>query len=227
MKKNIPKHIAVIMDGNRRWAKMHDMATIEGHRKGVDALIRTVEEANRIGIKYVTFYALSSENFQNRSKVEVRELLKLIEEGIRIHIPRLKKEGVRLNVFGNLEALPISTRFVIKQVVKQLAGGKGVVVNIAINYGGRDEMIKAAQSLRDKKLKITKKGFEKALYTAGTPDPDIIIRTGGQKRLSNFLIWQAAYSELYFTDTLWPDFGARGFQKALDGFNQKKRNFGR
>ncbi|MCH7541471.1 di-trans,poly-cis-decaprenylcistransferase [Patescibacteria group bacterium] len=227
MKKNIPKHVALIMDGNRRWAKMHDMATIEGHRKGIDALIRTVEEANRIGIKYVTFYALSSENFQNRPKVEVRELLKLIGEGIRRHIPRLKKEGVRLNVFGNLEALPISTRFVIKQVLKQLAGGKGVVVNIAINYGGRDEIIKAAQNLQDKKLKITKKGFEKALYTAGIPDPDIIIRTGGQKRLSNFLIWQAAYSEFYFTDTLWPDFGMKGFQKALDGFNQKKRNFGR
>lgn len=227
MKKNIPKHVAVIMDGNRRWAKMHDMATIEGHRKGVDTLIRIVEEANRIGIKYLTFYALSSENFQNRSKVEVRELLKLMEEGIRRHMPRLRKEGVRLNVFGNLETLPISTRFVIKQVIKQLAGGKEAVVNVAINYGGRDEIIKAAQSLQDKKLKITREGFEKALYTADIPDPDIIIRTGGQKRLSNFLIWQAAYSELYFTDTLWPDFGVRRFKKALDDFNQRKRNFGR
>ena len=227
MVRKIPKHVAIIMDGNRRWAQLHGLPAIEGHRKGVDALVRTVEAARTLGIKYLTFYALSTENYQNRAKDEIRLLLKLIEEGIREYIPRLKKEGASLNVIGDTNALPIVTQLAIKQAEKQLSSGKRIILNLAINYGGRREILMAAKRLMENNLNFTEEEFEKALFTHATPDPEIIIRTGGRTRLSNFLIWQGAYSELYFTDTLWPDFGAKELQKALKGLDEGERNFGR
>ena len=225
--KKVPKHVAIIMDGNRRWAQEHGLPAIEGHRKGVDALVGTVEAARELGIKYLTFYALSTENYQNRPKDEIRTLLKLIEEGLREYIPRLKKEGAKLKVLGDKKALPIATQLAIKQAEKQLSSGKRIILNLAINYGGRREILMAAKRLAEKNLNLTEEEFEKALFTHGIPDPEIIIRTGGRTRLSNFLIWQGAYSELYFTDTLWPDFGAKELQKALKDLNERERNFGR
>ncbi|OGY27019.1 MAG: di-trans,poly-cis-decaprenylcistransferase [Candidatus Woykebacteria bacterium RBG_16_43_9] len=227
MARKIPKHVAIIMDGNRRWAQQHDRPFVEGHRKGVDALVRIVEAARGLGIKYLTFYALSTENYQNRPKGEIKLLLKLIEEGLGKYVPRLKKEGAKLRVIGNTKALPVVTQFAIKQAEKQLSSGKEIILNLAINYGGRREILMAAKNLAEKNLNFTEEEFEKALFTYSTPDPEIIIRTGGRTRLSNFLIWQGAYSELYFTDTLWPDFGAKELQKALKGFSERERNFGR
>jgi len=225
--KKVPKHVAIIMDGNRRWAQEHGLPAIEGHRKGVDALVGTVEAARELGIKYLTFYALSTENYQNRPKDEIRTLLKLIEEGLREYIPRLKKEGAKLKVLGDKKALPIATQLAIKQAEKQLSSGKRIILNLAINYGGRREILMAVKRLAEKNLNLTEEEFERALFTHGIPDPEIIIRTGGRTRLSNFLIWQGAYSELYFTDTLWPDFGAKELQKALKDLNERERNFGR
>ncbi|OGY27640.1 MAG: di-trans,poly-cis-decaprenylcistransferase [Candidatus Woykebacteria bacterium RBG_19FT_COMBO_43_10] len=227
MSKTVPEHVAIIMDGNRRWAQLHGLPFIDGHRKGVDALVRTVKAARTLGIKHLTFYALSTENYQNRSKREIRALLKLIEKGLGEYVPRLKKEGAKLRVIGNTKALPIVTQWAIKQAEKQLSSGKRLILNLAINYGGRREILTAAKSLAEKNLNFTEEEFEKALFTHSTPEPEIIIRTGGRKRLSNFLIWQGAYSELYFIDTLWPDFGAKELQKALKGLDEGERNFGR
>ncbi|HEX7456636.1 MAG TPA: polyprenyl diphosphate synthase [Candidatus Nanoarchaeia archaeon] len=227
MKKNTPAHVAIIMDGNRRWAKRRGLSPTEGHRKGVDALIKVVEYAAGVGIKYLTFYTLSTENYKNRTREEIAGLLNLIEEGIKQHIPRLKKNGVKVNIFGEIGALPVVTRLAIKGAVKQLSGGKRATINLAINYGGRAEIIRAARRLAEKNLQFTEEEFEKGLYSADLPDPELVIRTGGRRRLSNFLIWQAAYSELYFTDTLWPDFDGGQLQKALKDYANQVRNFGR
>ena len=227
MVKNLPIHIAIIMDGNRRWAKKRNLTPLEGHKEGMGALIKVVEYAAKAGIKYLTFYTLSTENYKNRSKEEIAGLLKLIEEGIREHIPRLKKSGVRVNVFGDIKALPVAARLAIRGAVKQLSGGRRVTINLAINYGGRAEIVRAAKIVAEKNLQFTEEEFETGLYSFGVPEPELVIRTGGRKRLSNFLIWQSAYSELYFTDTLWPDFDGRQLQKALNEFGKQTRNFGR
>lgn len=227
MKTTRPVHVAIIMDGNRRWAKKNGLGPIEGHRKGIDALIKTTEESAKLGIKYLTVYALSTENYKNRSREEVGAILKLIEEGVTKHLPRLKKEGVRLNCIGDLDALPAATKLAINRSIGALSKGKRGVLNVAINYGGRDEIIKTAKKLAEKNLPFTEEEFEKNLFTEGMPDPNLVIRTGGCSRLSNFLLWQTSYSELYFSDTLWPDFGEREFKKIVDDYSERIRNFGR
>ncbi|OGY26146.1 MAG: di-trans,poly-cis-decaprenylcistransferase [Candidatus Woykebacteria bacterium RIFCSPHIGHO2_01_FULL_39_12] len=227
MNEILPIHVAIIMDGNRRWAKKHKVNPIEGHRKGVDTLIKIVEEAVRIGIKYLTVYALSTENLKNRTKSEVLALLKLIEEGFTKHLPRLKKEGARLNCIGDVKTLPISTQMIINRAIDELKGGKNVVITVAINYGGRDEILRAANNLTVEKRPFSESQFEDQLYTAGMPDPNIVIRTGGHKRLSNFLLWQSSYSELYFTDVLWPDFDAKELGRAIKSLKTGVRNWGR
>ncbi len=226
MKSVLPKHIAIIMDGNRRWAKLRGLSEIDGHRKGVEALIETVEEAGNLGVKYLTVFALSTENYKNRTNEEIGGLLKLLGEGAKKHVPYLKKKGVRLNCFGDLKSLPTPTQMIIKKVMKELSGGNRGVLSIAVNYGGRDELLRAAEKVVEEGLKFTEGVFESKLYTKGLPDPDLVIRTGGQKRISNFLLWQISYSELYFTDTLWPDFGKAQLKKALKDFELRKRNFG-
>jgi undecaprenyl diphosphate synthase len=227
MDKRVPEHVAIIMDGNRRWAKKRSLDPLEGHRRGVDTLIKAVEYAAEKKVRFLTVYALSTENYRNRSKKEIVGLLKLMKEGISIHIPRLKKEGVRLGIFGDINSFGIATKLAIKKAQKELSDGKGPVLNLAVNYGGRAEVLRAARKLSEKNPQFTEKGFERELYSAGIPDPDLIIRTGGHRRLSNFLIWQSAYSELYFTDTLWPDFDEEEFQKALSEYEIRVRNFGR
>src|SRR3989344_585973 len=200
MQGKLPKHVAIIMDGNRRWAKEQKLPAIEGHRKGVESLVKTVELAGELGIKYLTVYALSSENFQSRSKEELSGLLQLLKEGFSKYLPRLKKNGLS-------------------------PGKKGVLV-VALNYSSRTEILQAAKKLKEKSLEYSEKNFTAGLYTSSTPDPGLLIRTGGQKRLSNFLLWQLSYSELYFTDTLWPDFDKKDFYKAISYFQSAKRNFG-
>jgi len=224
---NIPQHIAIIMDGNRRWAAQKKLPELEGHRQGVDTLVETVEFALKAGIKYLTVYALSTENYANRSSQEVRGLLQLLEEGARKYLPKLKKVGVRMKFIGKIGLLPLTTKLVLETVTKQLSTGAAGILVVAINYGGREEIIEAATSLVKEKAAINKENLEKFLTTAGIPDPDLIIRTGGQKRLSNFLLWQASYSELFFTETLWPDFNKIEFTQILKNYSQRKRNFGK
>ena len=226
MKSNFPKHIAIIMDGNRRWAKRNKVSEFEGHRKGIDSLIDTVEIAGKMGIKYVTVYALSTENYKERSKEEIRGLLYLLKEGYDKYRQRLKREGIRLNFIGNFEKLPRASRFIISKAKKELHKGKKGELTIAINYGGREEIVKAAQETIDNKDPISEANLNRNLYTASLPDPDLLIRTGGSKRLSNFLLWQLSYAELYFTDILWPDFDKNQLRKALDYYKLAKRNFG-
>ena len=226
MKDSVPQHIAIIMDGNRRWAKAHNLPEIEGHRKGMETLIETAEEIGKLGIKYLTVYALSTENFQRRGRDEISSLLSLIDEGAKKYLPRLKKAGVRLNVLGDLEELPITTQLIIQTLVRELSRGKKAVLNVAINYGARDEIVRAAKRLAEQGLDFAEEEFRRQLYTVEIPDPDLLIRTGGARRLSNFLLWQVSYSELYFTDTLWPDFDQKELGKAIEFFRKSKRNFG-
>jgi undecaprenyl diphosphate synthase len=227
MKKMVPSHVAIIMDGNRRWAKKRRLPPMEGHKKGTDALVSTVEAAVEFGIRYLTVYALSTENYKSRSEEEIKTLLGLIKSGLNKQLGRLKKEGVRLNCFGDLKGLPFATQKIVNYTEKELSKGGRIVVNIALNYGARDEIIQAARKLAEQNLEFKEDNFRKQLYTSGIPDPDLVIRTGGAKRLSNFLLWQVSYSEFYFTDTLWPDFDKRQLQKAIEKFRLSKRNFGR
>ena len=226
MKNNFPNHIAIIMDGNRRWAKKNNVSEFEGHRKGVDSLISTVEVAGKMGIKYVTVYALSTENYQERSNDEIKGLLYLLKEGYEKHLPRLKKEGVKINFIGNIDKLPKASRFIINKAKKELSGGNKGTLTVAINYGSREEIVIATQRLIESGGLVSEINLKKNLYTFNLPDPDLLIRTGGNKRLSNFLLWQLSYAELYFTDCLWPDFDKNQLRKALDYFKLAKRNFG-
>ena len=226
MKRNIPNHIAIIMDGNRRWARKNKLSEIWGHRQGIEALIEIVEEAVIMKVSFITVYTLSSENFQNRSKTGIGDLLKLIGEGFSKHLPRLKKYGVKLEFIGDIKKLPKSTRILIGKAKMDLSEGKNCLLTIALNYGGRQEIVQAADRLRKKGLPITEGKFSKELSGASSPDPDILIRTGGAKRLSNFLLWQLSYTELYFTDTLWPDFTRRDLHKAMKFLKSSKKNYG-
>ena len=227
MKVSVPKHIAIIMDGNRRWAANHNLPELEGHRQGLDTLVKISEEAKKMGIEYLTVYALSTENFQRRGGDEISGLLALVNEAAKKYLPRLKKAGVRLNVFGDLESLPLLTRSAIKQVENELRFGKNGVLSVALNYGARSEILRAAAKVAASKGEFTEEEFAKELYSKDIPDPDLLIRTGGMKRLSNFLLWQLSYSEIYFTDTLWPDFDKRQLGKAVEFFRKSRRNFGR
>jgi undecaprenyl diphosphate synthase len=220
-----PTHIALIMDGNRRWASKRGLRPNVGHQAGVEALEKIVKEAILQGIKYLTVYALSTENLKNRQAFELRSLFSILQKGFTSKLPSLRKEGVKVNFFGDLEGLPFTVKKALAETEKQLKQGERLVLNIALNYGSRAEIIKAAGEAQ--KSKLTEKTFADHLYTAGVPDPDLIIRTGGEKRLSNFLLWQAAYSELYFSGTLWPDFNEKELKKALKDYENRKRNFGK
>ncbi len=222
---NTPQHVAIIMDGNRRWAQAKGLKTVAGHKAGIEALEKVVKEAARVGVKHLTVYALSTENLKNRSKLEIGSLFSLIQAGFIEKLPVLKKEGVRVNFFGEIDSLPSPVKKILSETKKQLQKGKRLQLNIALNYGARMEILAAVKAI-DSTKKITEKEFSLLLDTSDIVDPELIIRTGGEQRLSNFLLWQAAYSELYFTKQLWPDFDAKSFQKALREYSKRKRNFG-
>lgn len=218
-------HVGIIMDGNRRWARQHGLPVKDGHKEGVEALERVVREAVKNKINYLTVYALSTENLIERDKSEIGDLFSLIKMGFVSKLPILKREGVRVEFLGNIDKLPTTVKKILETAKRTLASGKNLQLNIAINYGSREEILKASLNVIDSKT-VNEETFSQFLYTKNLPDPDLIIRTGGQKRLSNFLLWQAAYSELYFTDTLWPDFDEKDFLEALEDFRLRKRNFG-
>ncbi len=221
-----PVHVAIIMDGNGRWAKAHGLPRTEGHREGVKIVKRITKVASSHSVKFLTLYAFSTENWK-RSKEEVNFLLNLFVEAINGYIGELRQNNIKLNFIGDIEALPYFLRQAIKYAIKGTRNGQLMTLNIAINYGGRREIVQAIQKICKKNIKdINEKTLNNFLYTAGQPDPDIIIRTSGEKRLSNFLLYQSSYSELFFTETLWPDFGEKEFISILDEFQLRKRRFG-
>ena len=220
------KHIAFIMDGNGRWATSRGLPREEGHKIGVKSFINTVEYCRKIGIEYITVYAFSTENWK-RPKREVDAIMALLEQYLDNFFSEEKAEGIgRVKFIGDVSVLNISLKTKIKAIEKLTANRKGVL-NVAVNYGSRLEIANAVnQLIAEGKKKVTPDDINSALYTGECPDPDLIVRTGGDLRISNFLLWQAAYSELYFTDTLWPDFGPEEIDRAVTEFYSRKRRFG-
>jgi len=224
-----PQHVAIIMDGNRRWARARHLPAIAGHRAGVEALRRTLRAARTRGIHYVTAYAFSSENWQ-RADEEVRGLLRLLEEVVTSEVPDLVRDGVRLRVIGRLWELPEGLQRAIAGAMERTAAGAANTLTIAFNYGGRKEIVDAARALVRRGLDaeaIDEEAFASTLYTAGTPDPELLIRTGGETRVSNFLLWQVAYAEMHATTVLWPDFAEGDLDRALADYASRDRRFGR
>lgn len=226
MDDRIPQHIAFIMDGNGRWALSKGMQRSVGHRYGIKALKRTFEYVFGLGIKYMSIYAFSKENLK-RPKEEVQTIMKLLDEYIDDCLPDLLKDEIRLNIMGDINILNDISRKKIEKALQNTAGFSEKVLNIAFNYSGRDEIIRAAnKAIMDGYKELDQKILEKYLYSAGIPDPDLIIRTSGEQRISNFMLYQSAYSELYFTKTLWPDFSKKTLDAALRSFKNRHRKFG-
>jgi undecaprenyl diphosphate synthase len=226
---DLPRHVAIIMDGNRRWARQHDKPEIEGHAAGVEAIRELLKHAVRRGVPVMTLYAFSRENWA-RSDDEVTGLFGLLEAAVRSETDELRRQGVRVRLLGRLDELPEETRRSIGEALDATADGDRLVLNIAFNYAGRTELVDAVRRLvaaGTSPGSIDEAAVSAALYTAGLPDPDLLIRTGGEQRISNFLIWQSAYAELYFCDALWPDFGPEAFDQALLEFARRHRRFGR
>jgi undecaprenyl diphosphate synthase len=225
MAKSQINHLAIIMDGNRRWAKKKGLPVSSGHAEGVKALDRTAKACKKFGIHQVTVFVFSTENW-GRSKGEVAALVKLLEKAIREYTDKMDEEKVRLKVIGRIKDFPKSLQSAIDKAVNKLKGHQHDVLTIALSYGGRDELVRAAQKA-SKQGRIDEKSLAANLDTAELSDPDIIVRTGGQMRLSNFLPWQGVYSELYFTNTLWPDFGEKDLAKVVREYAKRQRNFGK
>jgi len=227
--KNIPKHLAIIMDGNRRWAKERGLPLFKGHRRGVEKAKEVVEWCRKRGIKTLTLYVFSTENWRRPEK-EVAFLMRLFSIFLTRELKTLQKERARLLVVGSRKDLPARLAKKIEEAEGATRKNKNRTLVIALSYGGRSEIVEAVKKIVRKKItadKINSGQIEKHLYTRGLPAPDLIIRTGGQQRLSNFLIWQSAYAELYFCRKYWPDFSEEDLEEALNDFSQRKRNFGK
>jgi len=226
---DLPRHVAIIMDGNRRWARRHHKAELEGHAAGVEAIRELLRHVVRRGVPILSLYAFSRENWA-RSDEEVAGLFNLLEAAIRSETDELAQQGVRIRLLGRLDELPDETRRSIASALGATAEGTRLQLNIAFNYAGRTEIVDAFRRLAASGIpadEIDEEAISGALYTAGMPDPDLVIRTGGEQRLSNFLIWQSAYAEFYSSPLLWPDFGPAAFDHALLEFARRTRRFGR
>jgi undecaprenyl diphosphate synthase len=226
---SIPYHIGIIMDGNGRWAEEHGLPRLEGHRAGTDNLRRVLEACGEYGVKIVTIYAFSTENWQ-RPLDEVRGLMGILERVMEKEVENLHREGVRLRHVGELHGLSDKLRKAVLDAIELTKDNEGLTLNVAFNYGGRAEIVRGARRLLEDGVdpgSVDEELFAKYLYTAGLPDPDLIIRTGGEMRLSNFLLWQSAYAEYYSTPTYWPDFDKEELAKALRAYAQRDRRFGR
>jgi undecaprenyl diphosphate synthase len=229
----LPEHIAIIMDGNGRWANRRSLPRVAGHRAGIGPVRSTVESCARLGIKVLTLYAFSVENWK-RPRTEVETLWRLLRFYLRRELPELMKNDIRLEAIGRLEALPAQVRSELDAAVAATSLNRGLLVNLAINYGGRAELADAVNAILDAArrkgelsgLRIDEEMISANLYTSHTPDPDLLIRTSGEMRISNFLLWQIAYAELYITETLWPDFGRTDLLKAVLDFQRRDRRFG-
>lgn len=229
----LPKHVAIIMDGNGRWAKGRGLRRVSGHKNGVKAVRDSVEGAAEIGVKYLTLYAFSTENW-NRPKTEVDALMKLLISTLKKELKTLMDNNIRLQAIGELENLPKSGQRELQEVIDATKDNKHMQLNLALSYGSRTEMVQAtkriAQAVLDKKLSIEDINhdcFAQHLYTADMPDPELLIRTSGERRISNYLLWQIAYAELYFTPVLWPDFRRENLFEAIYDFQNRERRFGK
>ncbi len=227
-----PNHVAIIMDGNGRWAKARGLPRVAGHRRGADAVRRVVRGAGELGIPVLTLFAFSTENW-TRPADEVSDLMGLLRHYLRNELEELRKNGVRLRVIGNRDGLAQDIVGDIADAESMTRGNSRIDVNICINYGSRDEILRATRSLARQVAagelaadRIDANLFERELLTAGVPDPDLLIRTSGEQRISNFLLWQCAYSELVFVDTLWPDFGKEDLERATAEFRRRERRYG-
>ena len=225
----IPMHVAIIMDGNGRWAKARGLPRLAGHRAGTENLRRIIEACIEFGIKCLTIYAFSTENW-GRPKDEVKGLLRILEDVIDRELMELHEEGVKLRHIGRLDKISPKIKKKVLDAIELTKENDRLVLNVAFNYGGRDEIVHAIQQMIADGVepdKVTDEAVSKYLYTAGVPDPDLVIRTSGELRISNFLIWQAAYAEWYFTPIYWPDFNREELLAALTEFNQRERRYGR
>ena len=225
----LPAHIAIIMDGNGRWAKRRSLPRVAGHKAGIEPVRITVETCARLGLRALTLYAFSVENWK-RPRAEVETLWRLLRLYLRAELPDMARNDIRFTAIGRIEALPDFVRAELEETVRATAGNRGLQLNLAINYGGRAELVDAVKALiedsRRRDVTIDEDAIAARLYTAGTPDPDLLIRTSGEMRVSNFLLWQIAYSELYVTDTLWPDFKRTDLLKAILDYQKRDRRFG-
>jgi undecaprenyl diphosphate synthase len=231
---SLPKHIAIIMDGNGRWAKQQGFRTrIRGHEVGVEALRRTTQACGELGIPYLTVYAFSEENWA-RPKAEVNALMKILVSSLKKELPTLMKQGVQLQAIGKLNLLPESAQRELQEVKDATAGNSTLVLTLALSYGSRQEMLHATRQLAQEVAdgtrtvdSIDEAAFSGALYTAGMPDPDLVIRTSGEQRISNYLLWQISYAELVFMPVLWPDFSKEHLEDALAQYAQRERRMGK
>lgn len=224
----LPNHVAIIMDGNRRWAEQRGLPRLEGHRAGLENVHSVIGYLNHHQVKYVTIFAFSTENW-SRPKDEVTGLLRLLEERIDKESLEFHNKGVRLRHLGGLDGLPRSLQLTVNKAVELTKNNTGMTLSFAFNYGGRSEILNAVRRLITEGIppqNIDEELFDSYLYTTGLPDVDLLIRTGGELRISNFLIWQSAYSEYYFTEVLWPDFNEKEVEKALLSYSQRQRRFG-
>lgn len=231
-KTSLPRHIAIIMDGNGRWAKKRNLPRISGHKAGVEALRDVIKTSSKMGIDYLTLYAFSTENWKRPSQ-EVNGLMELLVIYLRKEIGELHSNNVRINTIGDVLKLPKKAIIEIEKATEKTAKNTGLTVNIALNYGGKSDIINAVKNISkdilDNELKIEdidESIFSTYLYTNNIPDPDLLIRTSGEQRISNFLLWQIAYSEFWFADVYWPDFTSAHLIEAIEDFKQRKRRFG-
>lgn len=230
--KRLPRHVAVIMDGNGRWAKKRGMSRINGHRKGAEAVREVVETSREIGIKWLTLYAFSEENWQ-RPEAEIQALMKLLNRFLKGELKGLQEHGIRLQSIGRIHKLPEDTRKILLETIQKTASNNDMVLTLALSYGGRQEILdavkKIASNVKNRRITtadISEQLLSDFLYTKDMPDPDLLIRTSGEHRISNFLLWQIAYAEIYITPTFWPDFGRREYLAAIRDFQGRERRFG-
>ena len=231
-KENMPRHIAIIMDGNRRWAKAKNMPVSLGHKEGAKTLEKIVRYANKIGLEYITVYAFSTENWK-RAEDEVKALMMLLQNYLDDYSKRADSENIKVKILGDVSVLSNKMQKSIKNCMERTKNNTGVTFNIALNYGGRDEIVKAmkkiANKVKNNQIKIeeiNEKLISENLYTTGEPDPDLVVRTSGEKRLSNFLPWQLVYSEILFIDKNWPDFEEEDLDKCIIEYQKRTRKFG-
>jgi undecaprenyl diphosphate synthase len=227
----LPRHVAVIMDGNGRWAQKRHLPRIAGHRSGTQSARTTIETCARLKIEALTLYAFSVENWR-RPKTEIDFLMQLLREYLRKEMPLIQKHEIRMRFLGRVEELPLGVQKDVREAIDKTAGNKGMVLCIALNYGGRAEIVDAVNAIVAERygagapLRITEEELSRHLYTEGLPDPDLLIRTSGEMRVSNFLLWQIAYSEIFVTETLWPDFNRARLLEALVEFQKRERRYG-
>ena len=231
--KRLPKHIAIIMDGNGRWAKLRNQPRVFGHREGAKSVRKVVEASARLGIKNLTLYAFSTENW-NRPKHEIKTLMKLLVGALKRELPLMKKNNIRLNAIGHTDMMPENVQHELQEVIEETRKSTGLVLTLALSYGARQEIQRAVQEISQKVKNniisvenVDENIINKHLYTQNLPDVDLLIRTSGEVRISNFLLWQIAYAELYFTDELWPDFDDKSLNNAITDYQLRERRFGK